>query len=222
MDLAPKRAHLRDRLLEAMTSVLDSGRFILGPEVAAFERESADYVGAATASASPTAPTRSCWRCARSASGPATASSAPPTPSSPPPRPSPRWARRRCSWTSSRATLPARPRRGRGRDHDGAPAPCRRPPVRPPGADGRAARGLRPRGMPVLEDAAQAIGARLDGRRLRLAGRRGHVLVLPDQEPRRLRRRRPGDHGRRRRSRRRCACCASTARATSRPSSRWA
>jgi len=49
MDLAPQRAHLRDRLLEAMTSVVDSGRFILGPEVAAFEREAAAYVGAAHA-----------------------------------------------------------------------------------------------------------------------------------------------------------------------------
>ena len=47
MDLAPMRAHLRERLLAAAADVLDSGRFILGPEVQAFEREAAVYVDAA-------------------------------------------------------------------------------------------------------------------------------------------------------------------------------
>jgi dTDP-4-amino-4,6-dideoxygalactose transaminase len=46
MDLAPMRAHLRERLLAAAADVLDSGRFILGPEVSAFEREAAVYVDA--------------------------------------------------------------------------------------------------------------------------------------------------------------------------------
>jgi dTDP-4-amino-4,6-dideoxygalactose transaminase len=40
--LAPLRAELR----AAVDRVLDSGRFVLGPEVEAFEREFADYVGA--------------------------------------------------------------------------------------------------------------------------------------------------------------------------------
>src|SRR5262245_48280361 len=47
MDLAPMRAHLRERLLAAAADVLDSGRFILGPEVKAFEHEAAVYVDAA-------------------------------------------------------------------------------------------------------------------------------------------------------------------------------
>src|SRR5271157_4046634 len=38
---------LRPRLREAVEAVLDSERFILGPQVAAFEREFADYCGAA-------------------------------------------------------------------------------------------------------------------------------------------------------------------------------
>jgi dTDP-4-amino-4,6-dideoxygalactose transaminase len=40
---------LRDRLLETITSVVDDKRFILGPNVAAFEQEFAGYCGAAHA-----------------------------------------------------------------------------------------------------------------------------------------------------------------------------
>ncbi len=39
VDLAAVHAELRDELLEAMARVLDSGRFVLGDEVEAFERE---------------------------------------------------------------------------------------------------------------------------------------------------------------------------------------
>jgi dTDP-4-amino-4,6-dideoxygalactose transaminase len=49
MDLAPQRAHLRDRLLQAAAAVIDSGRFILGPEVKAFEQEAAQYVASSSA-----------------------------------------------------------------------------------------------------------------------------------------------------------------------------
>jgi dTDP-3-amino-3,4,6-trideoxy-alpha-D-glucose transaminase len=35
----------RDRLVERMTAVVESGRYILGPEVEAFERELAEYLG---------------------------------------------------------------------------------------------------------------------------------------------------------------------------------
>ena len=48
-DTDTPRAALRGELAAAMTRVLDSGRYILGPEVAAFEREFASYVGAAHA-----------------------------------------------------------------------------------------------------------------------------------------------------------------------------
>ena len=37
---------LRDRLDEALLGVLDDGRFILGPNVAEFEREFAAFLGA--------------------------------------------------------------------------------------------------------------------------------------------------------------------------------
>jgi dTDP-4-amino-4,6-dideoxygalactose transaminase len=40
---------LRDRLMETITSVVDDKRFILGPNVAAFEQEFASYCGAAQA-----------------------------------------------------------------------------------------------------------------------------------------------------------------------------
>jgi dTDP-4-amino-4,6-dideoxygalactose transaminase len=44
-DTATPLAPLRQRLHAAAVGVLDSGRYILGPEVAAFEREFAEYVG---------------------------------------------------------------------------------------------------------------------------------------------------------------------------------
>ena len=58
----------------------------------------------------------------------------------------------------------------------------------------------RRRGLAVVDDAAQAVGASYDGRPIGRVGRRGMPVVLPDEEPRRLRRRRHGaDDARRRR-----------------------
>ena len=51
---------------------------------------------------------------------------------------------------------------------------------------------------PVLEDAAQAHGASVDGRRTGTLGTVGGVQLLPDEEPRRARRRGRGRHRRRR------------------------
>jgi dTDP-4-amino-4,6-dideoxygalactose transaminase len=48
-DTSTPLAPLRERLLETIASVVDDKRFILGPNVAAFEREFADYCGAAHA-----------------------------------------------------------------------------------------------------------------------------------------------------------------------------
>ena len=49
VNLAPRLARHRAELDAAYARVMDSGRFILGPEVEAFEREFARYVGAAHA-----------------------------------------------------------------------------------------------------------------------------------------------------------------------------
>lgn len=46
LDLAAEVAELRPELDAAWARVLDSGQFVLGPEVAAFEEEAAAYVGA--------------------------------------------------------------------------------------------------------------------------------------------------------------------------------
>ncbi len=68
----------------------------------------------------------------------------------------------------------------------------------------------RERNVAIVGDGAQAIGAtparQADGR----VGRPEHAVVLPDQEPRRLRRRRHDPDGRRRAGRSRSSCCAST------------
>jgi dTDP-3-amino-3,4,6-trideoxy-alpha-D-glucose transaminase len=49
VDVKAQYAPLVPRLREAIDGVLESGEFILGPNVAAFEREAADYLGAADA-----------------------------------------------------------------------------------------------------------------------------------------------------------------------------
>jgi dTDP-4-amino-4,6-dideoxygalactose transaminase len=45
LDLTAQYAPIRDRILEAVTRVCDSQQFILGPEVAALEHELQDYLG---------------------------------------------------------------------------------------------------------------------------------------------------------------------------------
>jgi dTDP-4-amino-4,6-dideoxygalactose transaminase len=45
IDLAAQRARIGDRLKAAIEKVVDEGRYILGPEVAEFEKRLADYVG---------------------------------------------------------------------------------------------------------------------------------------------------------------------------------
>ncbi len=71
-DNATPMAPLRETILERIAEVVAGGQFILGPNVTAFEEEFAAYLGAATSSGSPTAPTRSPSPCAPSASSPAT------------------------------------------------------------------------------------------------------------------------------------------------------
>ena len=47
LDVKAQNAPLRGALLEAMARVMDSGGFILGPEVEAFEKELAAMLGVA-------------------------------------------------------------------------------------------------------------------------------------------------------------------------------
>ena len=70
-------------------------------------------------------------------------------------------------------------------------------------------------GLPLIEDAAQAFGAEGTG----TTGVCSTLQLLPDQEPLRARRRRPGRLHERRGRRAASGCCASTARSTSSTSS---
>ncbi len=46
LDLKPQLAELRKEIIECVSNVIDSTHYIMGPEVTAFEREVADYSGA--------------------------------------------------------------------------------------------------------------------------------------------------------------------------------
>ena len=182
-----------------LDEVFATPAFIGGPQVAEFEQDYADFArDPATASAWPTAPTRSSWRCAPSASAAGTRWCFRPTPSSPPPRPwsvpAPAGPGRR------RPSAPAdRPRSGRSRRSPRA----RRPSCRSTSsARWRRSRGSRPRSptaaITVVEDAAQSQGAPRHGRSSGSVGADRGDQLLPGQEPRRSRRRRRRHHGRRR------------------------
>jgi dTDP-4-amino-4,6-dideoxygalactose transaminase len=61
IDLQAQRARIADRVNAAVLSVIESGRYILGPEVTEFEQQLAASRGRSTASPAPTAPTP--WSC---------------------------------------------------------------------------------------------------------------------------------------------------------------
>src|SRR5262249_31398049 len=49
LDLKAQFSSIREEIVDAVTRVLDSQHFILGPEVMAFEQEAADYLGCKSA-----------------------------------------------------------------------------------------------------------------------------------------------------------------------------
>ena len=77
VDVRAQYAPLLEEIKDRMAEVLDSGTFILGPNVRAFEEEAAAYLGVPQTSASRTARTRWCSRSTRSRSGRATRSICP-------------------------------------------------------------------------------------------------------------------------------------------------
>ena len=59
IDLAAQQARLRGKLDAAIARVLDEGQYIMGPEVASFEKQPRRVLRRQALSAAPTAPTRS-------------------------------------------------------------------------------------------------------------------------------------------------------------------
>ena len=240
LDLKPQYQPLAAEIQDAIARVCASQHFILGPAVqASSRRRLPPTASAASVSASPRAPTRCCWRSWRSRSAPAMRSSPARSPSLRPPAPSRAAGARplfcdidpvtfnlspaaveafiaRALRAARRAICIDRKTGGRvralmpvhlyGQVADMAPLM-------------QTARALRTQG-----DRGRRPGDRRGGRRrparLQLR-RRGLPVVLPDQEPRCLRRRRHVRHQRRRRwpsAWRSCACTAASPSTTTRSS----
>ena len=176
----------------------------MGPEVAAARgRGRRVCPRPSTPSAAPAAPTRCCCRSGRSTSSRATRSSRPPFTFF-----ATAGAIHNAGGTPvfvdiDPATFNIAPRRHRGRDHAAHPRHHRGPPVRPDGGRWRRSCPIAAR-HGLAADRGRGAGDRRpaqDRRRLAHGGRAGHgghALLLPEQEPRRLgRRRHDGDAGRR-------------------------
>ena len=71
LDLKAQYRSIKPEIDEAVARVLESGQFVLGAEVAAFEREFGYYCGAARPSESIREPARCIWRCWLQESDPA-------------------------------------------------------------------------------------------------------------------------------------------------------
>ena len=204
--LEPLRQALRDRAV----AVLDSGRYILGPEVDAFESELAAYLGVphVIGVANGTDALTIALRAMGVGPGDdvvvpsftfyASAEAIPPTGARPV----------FCDVDPDTFCVTADTVQRRadaadqGRD--------RRRPVRQRGAGGRRSRrwGCRCWRTPPRQRGPRCTAG------ARLAGHRGHAFLLPLQEPGRVRRRRGDRHRRLGPGRERRGCCASTARAT--------
>ena len=131
--------------------------------------------------------------------------------SSPPPAASPASARRRGSSTSIRSPSTSIPRPSAPRSRRGPRRSFRCTCTACAPTWIRSWRSPRSAGIPVIEDACQAIGATYNGTAGGIDRDDRLLLVLSEQEPRRVRRRRAGDDERSRRWRTSCACCAITA-----------
>ena len=209
VDVKAQYAPLLDELKERLAAVLDSGRFILGPEVRAFEEEAAAYLGAADAVG--VANGTDALVLVLEALGVGAGDEVV------------------CPAFTFYATAEAISRVG------ATPVFCDIDPVtlNLDPADVAARVGERtkailavhlfgrpaalaelPAGVPVIEDAAQAFGASSGGRRVGADRRGGHVQLLPDEEPLRPRRRGARLHERSRTSPSASGSCGFTAPAT--------
>ena len=70
IDLQAQRRRLGAPLDAAIKAAVEGGQWILGPQVAQFEKDIAPGPASSTPSPAPTAPMRCCWSCAPGASGP--------------------------------------------------------------------------------------------------------------------------------------------------------
>ena len=214
LDLQAQYRPIRDEILAVVTRVCDSQRFIMGPEVEALERELAALLGVTHAVGVSSGTDALLLALMALGIGPGDEVITTHV--------LVLRHRRLPSRASARRPVLRRHRPGhlQHRPAQPSPRPSRRGrkaimPVHLYGQcadmDPIARRSRARAGVPVIEDAAQAIGATYHGRPVGRHRRARLLLVLPEQEPRRVRRRRPGDDQRRRAGRRACGCCASTA-----------
>ena len=202
----------RDRRARSL-GVLESTQFVLGEEVAAFEREFAAYCGAKHGIAVNSGTSALHLALLAAGVGPGDEVITSRSPSSRRSRRSATPARRRCSSTSSRVSFTMDPAQ-----LEAAITP-RTKAILPVHLYGQMADMDRdPRRSPT---ATACRSSRTPARRTAPSTRAGRAGSLgdvgcfsfyPGQEPRRLRRGRHGRHQRRRRTRRRSGCCATGAR----------
>ena len=175
VDVRAQYEPLRGRLMELFSEVLDSGRFILGPNVQAFEREAAEFLGVTDTVGVANGTDAISLVLEALGVGPGDEVICPAFTFYATVEPIVHRGATPVFCDIDPHDAQSRPGRRRRPGHGEDARDHRRPPVRPPGADRRAA-GRHSR---CVEDSAQAFGARIGERRVGSLGAASTFSFFP-------------------------------------------